>query len=173
MLHNFKYHKKRYILGISLIVLLLFYVLFRQGVFENKALKMAKYWDQQGRLRTTDSLKRTVKVTKVYKENDSDPEVKFEDKQLPGENSVNMYYIIIGSFANSENAKMTAKQYDSQGYNTSIISSTDRKGNKTELVSVKAFGKLDEAVNYLRDLQSKVNASAWIYYPTKNQAAKK
>jgi SPOR domain len=173
MLHNFKYHKKRYILGISLIVLLLFYVLFKQGVFENKALKMAKYWDQQGRLRTADSLKRAVKVTKVYKENDSDPEVKFEDKELPGENSVNMYYIIIGSFANSENAKMTAKKYDSQGYNTSIISATDRKGNKTELVSVNAFGNHDEAARYLKDLQSKVNASAWIYFQTKNQSAKK
>jgi len=173
MMHNFKYHKKRYILGISLIVLLLFFVLFRRGVFENKALKMAKYWDQQGRLRTADSVKRAVKVTKVYKENDPDPEVKLEDKELPGEDSVNIYYIIVGSFANSENAKIAAKQYKNDGYSTSIISTTDRKGNKTELVTVKAFGNHDEATSYLRDLQKEENASAWIYSQTKNQSLKK
>jgi hypothetical protein len=170
---DFKYHKKRYVLGISLIVLIVFFVLFKQGVFENKALKMAKYWDQQGRIRTSDSSKKAVTITKVNDEITLDPAVKLEEKKLPDGDSGNMYYIIIGSYTNLENAKIVAQQYQSQGYNTAIIRTTSHNGNKTALVSVNALSNRNEAVSFLRELQSKVDGSAWIYSQTKNNSLEK
>jgi len=149
-----------------MIILLLFIVLFKQGVFENNTLKMVRYWDQQGRIRAADTLKRGVKGTKVNDDTDSDSAVKLEEEKLSEGNLKNMYYIIIGSFSNSDNAEMVAKQYRGQGYNTTIISTNDHNGNKTKLVSVKAFSSHGEAVGFLRELQRKVAAKAWIYSGT-------
>ena len=151
-----------------MIILLLFIVLFKQGVFENNTLKMVRYWDQQGRIRAADTLtlKRAVKGKKVNEDTDSDSAVKSEEEKLSEGNLKNKYYIIIGSFGNSDNAEMAAKQYRGQGYNTTIISTNDHNGNKTKLVSVKAFSSQVEAVAFLRELQNKVAAEAWIYSGT-------
>jgi hypothetical protein len=162
-MHNFKYHKKRYILAIFFILLLVFLLLYWQGTFENKALKSALYWEQQGRVRVADSLKRVVTDTKVTGETSQDSVVRFEAEKLDGGDSGNMYFIIIGSFINTENANLAARQYHSQGYITSIIRTTNRNGNKAELVSVKTFSNYDEAVKYLKEFQNKVDSKAWLY----------
>jgi len=171
MMPNFKYHKKRYILGIFFISLLVFLLLYWQGVFENKALKSASYWEQQGRNRVADSLKRAVTGTKVTEETSKDTVIRSEAEKLAGEDLKNMYFIIIGSFTNAENANLAASKYSSQGYNTNIITTTNRNGNKAELVSVKSFSNFDEAVRYLREFQSKIDSKAWLYPNSKNQTA--
>ena len=162
-MHNFKYHKKRYILAIFFIPFLVFLLLYWQGFFENNALKSALYWEQQGSVRAADSLKRGVTGTKITEETSLDSAVRFEAEKLDGGNSGNLYFIIIGSFINTENANLAARQYRNQGYRTSIIRTTNRNGNKAELVSVKAFSDYDEAVRYLREFQSKVDSKAWLY----------
>ena len=163
MMHNFKYHKKRYILGIFFILFLIFLLLYWQGVFENKALKSASYWEQQGRNRVADSLRRTVTGTKVTEGTSKDSVVRFEPEKLAGEDLRNTYFIIIGSFTDAQNANLAARKYRSQGYSTNIITTTNRNGNKAELVSIKSFGDFNEAVRYLRDFQSKIDSKAWLY----------
>jgi len=162
-MQNFRYHKKRYTLILSFILLLVFFVLYRLGIFENKALKSAMYWEQQGRNRVADTLERAIADTKVTEEAQPNSAVRIEEEKLPGGDSSNMFYIIIGSFINSENANLVARQYSSQGYSTSIITTTNRNGKKAELVSVKTFNNHDEAVKYLKEFQSKVDPKAWIY----------
>ena len=160
---NFKYHSKRYVLAIFFILFLAFILLYRQGFFENKALKSALYWEKQGKVRVADSLKKVAPVTKITEETSPDSVVRVEPEKLGGGDFGNMYYIIIGSFISKENANLVARQFRSQGYKTSIINTTNRNGNKAELVSVRTFSNYDEAVRYLREFQSKVDPKAWLY----------
>jgi hypothetical protein len=159
---NFKYHSKRYILAIFFILLIVFFLLYRQGFFENKALKSALYWEKQGKVRVADSLKKVAPATKITEETSPDSVIRIKAEK-PDARDVNIYYLIIGSFINKENANQVARQYRRQGYYTSIISTTNSNGNKAELVSVKTFGNYDEAVRYLREFQSKVDPKAWLY----------
>jgi hypothetical protein len=115
MMRNFNNHKKRYILVIFFIFLLVFVIFFKLGFFENNALKSALYWEQHGRTLIADSSKRVSSGTKAPEVTPLDSIIKFEEGKLPGGNSGNMYYIIIGSFTNSENATIAAKQYRSLG----------------------------------------------------------
>jgi cell division septation protein DedD len=74
-----------------------------------------------------------------------------------------MFYIIIGSFINSANAKRTAGEYRRKGYKTSIIKTTNRDGNKLELVSVRTFTNYNEAVTYLKEFQAQIDSAVWLY----------
>ena len=100
---------------------------------------------------------------KVFERTLTDSLMSIEDLKLPEGDTGPRYYIIIGSFANHENAEQTARIYSRQGYTTTIIMTTNRYGNKAELVSVEAFNDHEEAVLYLREFQSKFDYKAWIY----------
>ena len=133
-------------------------------LFENKALKMAStYWENQDGIHVSDTLKKVVPFTKAAEVTDSDSIIKFEDIKVNSGDPGHLYNIIIGSFVNSENANFAAKQYQSYGYKTSIIRTTNHNGNKIELVSVKSFNNFNNAVEYLREFKSKVKSDAWIY----------
>jgi cell division septation protein DedD len=73
------------------------------------------------------------------------------------------YFIIAGSFANTENARLAAEKYRSQGYKTSIISMTGKNGIKAKLVSIKSFNNPGEAARFLNEFKSKIDHEAWIY----------
>ena len=165
------YYFKRCLLVIFIILLLLFFparkFLRENGffVFRNKTLKEALLWAQQDSIRVADSLKRIDIETKVVEEIRQDSLVKSDKEKHPvfAGNISDTYFIIVGSFTNPESAKLKAGNYRSLGYKTSIISSTNRNGIKVELVSVKTFNNINEAVRYLREFQRKFDHKAWIY----------
>jgi len=171
MMDNFLYHFKRGLLAIFIILLLLFFPIRRflreNGffVFGNKTLKEALIWGHKDSVRVADSLKRIKIESNVAEEKLQDSLVK-SDKE---ENTVfagdtrDTYYIIAGSFTNPENARLAVGRYHSLGYNTSIISMTNRNGMKSDLVSVNTFHSFIEAVKYLSEFKSKFEPSAWIY----------
>ena len=168
---DFWYYFKRYLLAIFIIILLLFFparrFLRKNGffVFGNKALKEALLWAHQDSIRVADSLKR-IKIESVApgnKQQDSKVKPVKEENPLKATETESTYFIIAGSFTNSENASLVAEKYRSRGYKTSIISMTNRNGIKTELVSVKSFNNLNEATRYLREFKIKFDPEAWIY----------
>ena len=171
MMDNFIYHFKRCLLVIFIILLLLFFPARRfireNGffIFGNKTLKELLLWAQQDSIRVADSLKRIDVETKVVEEIRQDSLVKSDKEKHPvfAGNIRDTYFIIVGSFTNPESAKLKAGNYRSLGYKTSIISMTDRNGIKAELVSVKTFNNLNEAVRYLKEFKSKFDPEAWIY----------
>jgi hypothetical protein len=162
-MHNFKYHKKKYILATFSILLVVFFILYRQGFFENKALKSAAYWERQARMRESDSLVKTNSGKKVVGGLSADSIVRFDPEDPDGKDFKGTYFIIAGSFANPENATIVAGKYRDLGYGTSIIRTIDRYGNKIQLVSVRTFNDYDEAVRYLREFQKNIDPAAWLY----------
>ena len=122
-------------------------------------------WAKQDSIRVADSLKRIEVETKGVEEIQRDSLVKSDKEEHPvsAGDIRGSYYIIVGSFTNTENAKLAAGKYRNLGYKTNFISMTDRNGIKTELVSVKIFNNFNEAVIYLREFQSKFDLKAWIY----------
>lgn len=166
MMDNFKYNLERFLPAIFLIILLLFF-LYCRSIEKKKVLKELLLSEQhhQDSIPIADSLKRIEIETKGVEEIHQDSIVKSDKEKLPvfaGETR-DTYYIIVGSFTNPENAKLAAAKYRSQGNKTSIISTTNRNGIKTELVSINTFNNFDEAVKYLRDFQSKFDPKVWIY----------
>jgi hypothetical protein len=166
MMDNLKYNLERYLPAIFLILLLLYflYCRFMEG---EKVLKEALLLEQhqQDSIRIADSLKRIEIETKGVEERHQDSIGKSNKEKLPVfvRDIRDTYYIIAGSFVNPENAKLAVGKYRSLGYKTSIISTTNRNGIKTELVSVKTFNNFNDAVRYLREFQSKYDPKAWIY----------
>jgi SPOR domain len=171
MLDNFRYHFKRGLPFIFTILILLFLpalmFLRKNGFvfFEKKVRKEALLWTHQDSIRVADSLKR-IKIESVApgnKQQDSKVKPVKEENPLKATEIESTYFIIAGSFTNSENASLVAEKYRSRGYKTSIISMTNRNGIKTELVSVKSFNNLNEATRYLREFKIKFDPEAWIY----------
>lgn len=162
-MHDFRYHKKKYILAVFSVLLLVFFIFYRQGFFENKALKSAAYWENQARIRNTDSLNIDTQEQKVTGELSSDSFIRTDPEDHRANDFSKSYSIIAGSYTNPDNAIIVARKFRDLGYNTSIISSTSRDGNKVQLVSVKTFGDHDEAVRYLREFQKDVDPAAWLY----------
>jgi len=171
MMDNFMYYFKRYLIAIFIIILLLFFparrFLRKNGffVFRNKALKEALLWAHQDSVRVADSLKR-IKIESVgpgNKQQDSKVKPVKEENPLKATETESTYFIIAGSFTNSENARLAAGKYHRRGYKTSIISITGKNGVKTELVSVKTFNSPGEAARFLKEFKSKYDHEAWIY----------
>jgi hypothetical protein len=168
---NFKYYFKRYLLAIFIIILLLFFPVRRflrqHGffLFDKKTLNEALLWARKDSIRVADSLKRIYIESNVPDDKQQDALVKPDKKENPvlAGDIRDTYYIIAGSFANHENAKLAAGKYRSRGYKTSIINMTNRNGIKAELVSVKTFNNYNEAVSYLKEFKSKLDPEAWIY----------
>jgi hypothetical protein len=133
--------------------------------FEHKVRKEALQWAHKDSIRIADSLKKIKIESKGVKKIQQTPLGKSDKEENPvsARDIRGTYYIIAGSFTNTENAKLAARKYRSLGYKTNIISMTDRNGIKTELVSVNTFNNFDEAVRYLNEFKSKFYPSAWIY----------
>ena len=176
MVNNFRHPYKKYLPGIIIISLLIILILYKPGffenrvlyymprLFENKALRMASsYWEKQNSTHGSDTLKELEQYIKVTEGTDPDSVIKLEYEKLKGDDLRNQYYIIIGSFVKSENASIASEKYSSQGYKTNIIKIINPKGNKVELVSVKAFSNYNDATRYLREFKSKIDSEAWIY----------
>ena len=171
IMDNFWYYFKRYVIAIFIIVLLLFFparrFLRKNGffVFGNKALKEALLWAHQDSIRVADSLKR-IKIESVAPVN---KQLDFRVRHVKKENPLkatetgNTYFIIAGSFTNSENARLASEKYLKGGYKPSIISITGKNGVKTELVSVKTFNSPGEAARFLKEFKNKYDHEAWIY----------
>ena len=167
---NFWYYFKRYVIAIFIIVLLLFFparrFLRQHGyfLFNNKTLKEALLWAHQDSIRVADSLKK-IKIESNVMENKQQDSLGMSDKDNPvftGDTG-DTYYIIAASFTNTENAKLAAGKYRNLGYKTSIITTTNRNGIKTEYISIKTFNNLKEAEEYLKDFKEKSDPAAWIY----------
>ena len=166
-MQNFKYYNKCYLASIILISILLILPscsnLTEDGFFRRRSLKKALLWAQQDSMRIADSLKSNLIVSDFAEEALEDSILPTEEEMLTGEDLRNQYHIIIGTFAEPENAKLVAAQFRSQGYQTSIISRTNRYGINLDMVSVKTFNNLEEASSYLKKFKSDVDSSAWMY----------
>ncbi|MGA2408215.1 MAG: SPOR domain-containing protein [Bacteroidales bacterium] len=171
MMDNFLYHFKRCLIAIFIILLLLFFparrFLRENGlfVFGNKTLKEALIWAYKDSIRVADSLKRIKIKSNVLEDKQQDSLFKSDKEENPvfAGDTGDTYYIIAGSFANHENARMAAGKYRNLGYKARIISMTNRNGIKAELVSVKTFNNFNEADKYLKEFKSKFDPEAWIY----------
>jgi len=166
-MHKANYHNNSFLPAIVIILLFIFLpscrYLREKGIFLDKNVKLVLLKASQDTILRADSLIKTGTFANNTIEVQQDPEVRIEDEKLSGEEANNLYYIIIGSFSNPENAKLAASQYTGQGYNTSVIQTTDRNGKKIELVSARTFADYDEAAVYLKEFQSNIDPGAWIY----------
>ena len=171
MMDNFRYHFKRvlpFIVTILLILVLPAYIFLKNNgfvFFEKKVRKEELLWEQQDKIHVADSLKKIKIESKGVKKIQQTPLGKSDKEENPisARDTRDTYYIIAGSFTNTENAKLAAGKYRSMGYKTNIISMTDRNGIKTELVSVNTFNNFDEAARYLSEFKSKFDSKPWIY----------
>ena len=171
MMDNFWYYFKRYLLAIFIIIFLLFLparkFLRKNGffLFDKKTLKEAVLWAHKDSIRVADSLKKIRIESKITDDKQKDTLIKPVKAENPSRTAETggTYFIIVGSFANTENARLAAEKYRSRGYKTSIISMTGKNGVKSELVSVKTFNSLNEATIYLREFKIKFDPTAWIY----------
>jgi predicted TIM-barrel enzyme len=105
--------------------------------------------------RVADSLKR---IHDVIVENARLDSVRKADEMRIARES--RYNIIVGSFINSENAKLLAEKYNGMGYNTSIIKP---EGSKFELVSAERMGNFKIAAERLEAFRDTVQIEAWVY----------
>jgi len=164
---KFKYHNNKYLAAIFLISLSVFlpscWYFREKGLFLKKDLEIPLSGGQKDSAGIADSLKKSAINSNDAEGKQPDSSFNVNKEKNPERDTVTNYYIIIGSFTNPENARSAVKQYRNKGYNTSIINSTNSKGNKAELVSVATFNNPEDAVRYLRDFQSKANPKAWIY----------
>jgi hypothetical protein len=133
-----------------------------RGFFGNKARKEAILWARQDSIRISDSLKKIGIVSNNGEAMDYDslrPQSNGKIK-VPARGT---WHIISGSYSRSGNAELAAVQYRNKGYNTSIIKTTSRNGEKVNLVSVKNFNNVDEADRFLKEFQEKIDPKAWKY----------
>lgn len=131
--------------------------------FREHSLKSANEMAREDSTRFSDSLKRSLALKTSFNKTLTDTLVKLEDQKLAGGESGVNYYIITGSYANHENAKTAADQYQSQGYETAIIPTSNRKGEKISMVSVSSFTNAEEAKSFLQEFHKKGYSSAWLY----------
>ena len=110
-----------------------------------------------------DSIKKVISDKKAFERTLTDSLMNVAVKDIREGQKNLIYYIIVGSFANHDNAKQLAVIYSSQGYTTTILSTINRNGNKSELVSVKTFKDRTEADNFIMEFKAKTKPDAWIY----------
>lgn len=165
------YYFKRWLIAIVVIVLVLFFpvrkYLRQHGyfVFGSKNLEKAVLWAKQDSIRVADSLKR-IRIDTAgqgAKKRDSIPRTVKKGKSVKAVDTAGNFYIIAGSFTNSDNAGLLAGKYLKLGYETTIISITNQNGVKLKLVVVNAFENLHDADKFLEEFQDKYDHEAWIY----------
>jgi hypothetical protein len=160
-------HKRRSLITLELLLLILVlpsctYLKQRLNLGEY-SLKSAIKWAEQDSARVADSLNRMMAEKNTFNKTLTDSIMSLGEKSLPGNDIGSSYQIIIGSFANTENAKNVADQYSRKGYKTSMINGLNRYGDKIVMVSVKSFDNADEARSYLKEFKKKIDSKAWLY----------
>lgn len=93
------------------------------------------------------------------------PEIKTKPAPSPvsspaANSSGKKYFIITGVFWKEPNAEKYATQLIEQGYKAEVLESDC---NNCKRVSIGSFNSKQEAETFLRQIQSSVNADAWIY----------
>jgi hypothetical protein len=127
------------------------------------SLKSAMEWARQDSIRVADSLKKVIAEKRAFENALTDSLLTIGEKSIPEGDLRTGYHVIIGTFINPENAKTAAEQYRSQGYETTILNTTNRQGNRAQLVSVRVFYSSDEASVFLKEFQKRVDPKAWLY----------
>jgi len=138
------------------------YVKQRLGLGEY-SVKAAMKWAKQDSIRIADSLTKVMESKQDFERTLTDSLMSIEDKTPAESDHYFQYYIIIGSFANHENAEQAAGKYSQRGYKTNILTVARQNGIKTELVSIKTFRDRNEAGIFLKDFQSRLDPHAWLY----------
>ena len=133
------------------------------GFFGKRSLKNAILWAKQDSTRIADSLKRIQVKSKADSQMERVPVAKPLKENIPLNKSGKGYYIIVGSFASDENAKLRARQYFTKGYKTEIIVATGSSGATVELVSIRSFENISEAKLFLKEFQHDIDPTAWLY----------
>ncbi len=134
------------------------------GIFHSRSLKQALLWAKQDSARVADSLKSLVIVKNPGKIVQHDTLKNLRSKTLSTESPKHSYHIIIGSFSNSENAKLCQIEYINKGYKTGIIETPGQNGTKIMLVSVISFENNNDAKEYLVSFKRNIDSTAWIYF---------
>lgn len=134
-----------------------------QRLFGRRSLKKALLWAQQDSIRVADSLKRAMVIEGTIDDTVQDFLVIPEEEILTEEASKDRFHLIVGTYANSENAKLVAKQFRDQGYQPSIIKRTIDSGKILNMVSVKSFTDYEEALNYRIQFHSNIDSTAWLF----------
>lgn len=163
---KFKLYLKIRLLVITLLTGFMFLpscrFLEQQGLIKRKILKKALLWAEQDSARVADSLKRYGIIIKKQPETKPDSTKQNTVNQFPFGNS-HKYNIIVGSFSNTENARLCSNVYLKKGYKTELMTTMSRSDIKIELVSVRSFINSFEAKKYLKKFQLEIEANAWIY----------
>ena len=168
-MHHISCKRKHFLISIILGTILLSlpscWYFREKGLFGKKALREALIWARQDSIRVADSLNKIGITLEFANKIKQDSELMYDRDKIAASEVVpkSIYYLIIGSFINHENAKLAANHYRNQGYETNIISITNLNGKRVELVSVKTFKDEDEADRYLKEFKSNIDSKAWIY----------
>lgn len=117
---------------------------------------------QKSNFNPNDSLTRVSNLSKSDEGAQAGSLIMLEKNTFEAE-TIKKYYIIVGSFINSDNAKLEAQKYQNLGYQTSIIKKTNSNGNRVEMVSIITFSGYYETVKCQRELISKAGYQTWIY----------
>ncbi len=165
------YYFKRWLIAIVVIVLILFFpvrkYLRQHGyfVFGRKNMEKAVLWAKQDSMRVADSLLR-IRIDTAgqgSRKRDSIPGTVKKVKSVKDVDTAGNFYIIAGSFTNSDNAGLLAGKYLKLGYESAIISVTNQNGVKLKLVVVNVFKNFYDADKFLKEFQDKYDHEAWIY----------
>jgi hypothetical protein len=131
--------------------------------FGKYSLQEAIEWARADSVRIADSVKKVIADKKVFERTLTDSIMTIEQQDIPEERTAQGYYIIIGTFANHNNALLAAEKYTTQGFNTAIVPVTGKNGAGLELVSVKTFTMLSEAQEFLKGFRGIYDQGAWIH----------
>lgn len=134
-----------------------------QRLIGRRSLKKALFWAQQDSIRVSDSLKSAAVIEGAIDDAVQDSSGISEDVLPTEEGTKNQYYIIVGTYANSDNANAVASQFRAKGYQTSILRSNNNLGDLLNMVSIESFANYEEALNYLNQIRSKVDSTVWLY----------
>ncbi|HOW08714.1 MAG TPA: SPOR domain-containing protein [Bacteroidales bacterium] len=140
------------------VLIIFFLILNKSGFFDNKALKSASYWEQNG--------------LQNFHEPSGNSDSKSSSSQtgnnhaslISEEQKTGKFYIITGSYTNPENANSVARQFSRNGYNVNIIKVLSNTGNDVQLVSIKSFENKENADEFLKEFKKNFNSEAWIYH---------
>jgi hypothetical protein len=111
----------------------------------------------------SDSFSKAIAKKKAFEKALTDSLMNIGDGKNSDIKSGGHYYIIVGSFANPENAKETAVKYSAKGFKTELIRMSKNRGADQYLVSVRDFSDYNKASVYLKDFKANGQAGAWIY----------
>jgi hypothetical protein len=159
---DFNNHGKKNIIILIPALILAFLIFNKLGFFDNKALKSANYWEQNGLQNIRESLSNSNKLPSLSQPGNKDALI-ISGKEKPGK-----FYIITGSYINPENANSVARQFSHNGYNVNIIKVSNNTGNDVQLVSINTFDDKEDADEFLKEFKNNFNSEAWIFHNSDN-----